>query len=133
MKNFCEHVHWGPRVTKVNCRNKAKVEHDGKSYCGTHDPVRIAAKKKLREAAWQREYDVQQATQKQAAKNKLANARRLKLFPQLVEELKKVEWKGEHSHGDGEVCPTCRNFPRDGHTKTCTLRWVLNLAEALDE
>ena len=32
------------------CLNKAKVERNGKHYCGVHDPVRLAEKAAIREA-----------------------------------------------------------------------------------
>lgn len=32
------------------CTRRAKIERDGKSYCGLHDPVVVAAKDKARKA-----------------------------------------------------------------------------------
>lgn len=36
-----------------NCENKAKMEHEGKWYCGIHDPVRKAEK----DRAWREKFD----------------------------------------------------------------------------
>lgn len=41
-------AHWSP------CSNKAKVERDGKFYCGVHDPERLKAKQAARDAESQR-------------------------------------------------------------------------------
>ena len=47
--NCCERV-VGPRVTVYQCRNRAKVERDGKPYCGIHDPERVAARRRAQDA-----------------------------------------------------------------------------------
>jgi copper(I)-binding protein len=39
------------------CGAKAKVERDGKHYCGRHDPVRVAEKKAARAAALKVEWE----------------------------------------------------------------------------
>ena len=36
------------------CSTRAKVERDGKWYCGIHDPVRVAAKRAERDAEYAR-------------------------------------------------------------------------------
>ena len=43
----------------------------------------------------------------------VAEVRRLKAL------VKDAEWAGEHSHGDGPVCPWCRSFERSGHFTEC--------------
>lgn len=34
------------------CSKKAKVERDGKWFCGTHDPIKIAERRSKRDAKW---------------------------------------------------------------------------------
>jgi hypothetical protein len=48
------------------------------------------------------------------------------VLPELIREVRRLntlikaaEWAGEHSHGDGSVCPWCRELERDGHKATC--------------
>lgn len=35
-----------------NCRKPATVERDGKLYCSTHDPVKVAERQRNREDRW---------------------------------------------------------------------------------
>ena len=44
---------WRPR----QCSKAAKVERDGKFYCGVHDPVRLQAKRDETHARWKAEAD----------------------------------------------------------------------------
>jgi uncharacterized Zn finger protein (UPF0148 family) len=39
------------------CRKAAKVERDGKLYCGTHDPVAAKARDEKTRARWQEKWD----------------------------------------------------------------------------
>jgi uncharacterized Zn finger protein (UPF0148 family) len=41
---------WGYRPAP--CGNRAKVERNGKFYCGIHDPVAVRAKRDARNAKW---------------------------------------------------------------------------------
>lgn len=51
-----EHVYGRDRGSRGSpCGKLAKVERDGKPYCGTHDPVRVAEKRAARDAEWERE------------------------------------------------------------------------------
>jgi uncharacterized Zn finger protein (UPF0148 family) len=52
MKNqrCCAEVFQSYGMQRYPCPNKAKVERDGKHYCGVHDPVRLAEKAAIREA-----------------------------------------------------------------------------------
>lgn len=43
------------------CGKPAKMEHEGKCYCGRHDPVKRAAKNAERHARWDRESAIQSA------------------------------------------------------------------------
>jgi len=39
------------------CQKPAKMQHDGKWYCGVHDPVKRKAKDAERQAAWAAQYE----------------------------------------------------------------------------
>lgn len=55
MEKECSVTIWGPRVSSWKCTKKATIEREGKSYCTIHDPKRIAAKDKERDATEERE------------------------------------------------------------------------------
>ena len=42
------------------CGAKAKIERDGKFYCGRHDPEKIAAKRAERNAKWDADWEAKQ-------------------------------------------------------------------------
>jgi hypothetical protein len=50
------------------CQKAAKVEREGKWYCGIHDPVTAEDKRAQRHAAWEVEYEASKA------KNRLQSA-----------------------------------------------------------
>lgn len=58
----CEKVHEGYRT--YGCRNKAKVERDGKFYCGVHDPEKAKAKRAARDAKLAHEYKIRECKSK---------------------------------------------------------------------
>ena len=43
----------------VRCQRSGKVQRDGKWYCGTHDPERIAAKQRKKREQWKSEDEKQ--------------------------------------------------------------------------
>ncbi len=52
--HYCvEIVRGGGGFDYFQCGNKAKVERDGKHYCGTHDPVRRAVRQAKRDAVYE--------------------------------------------------------------------------------
>ncbi len=52
----CEEMMFG-NWRSYQCQNKAKMEHKGKHFCGTHDPV----KRKERQDARDKKYDEESA------------------------------------------------------------------------
>ena len=50
----------------VPCRNKAKVERNGISYCGVHDPAKIEAKREAKVAKWAAEEAAKQNMKRSA-------------------------------------------------------------------
>lgn len=42
--------HWHP------CKNPGKIEHDGKSWCGVHDPIKKAGHARERREKWDRAF-----------------------------------------------------------------------------
>ena len=51
----CKTVH-GDFSVKYPCRNTAKVERNGKWYCGTHDPEKRKARETLQRSKWDKEF-----------------------------------------------------------------------------
>lgn len=50
------------------CNKRASYERDGKWYCGTHDPVRVKAKREERDAKWNEKWKAE------SARNRLRDA-----------------------------------------------------------
>lgn len=46
----CSGSTWGGRMGLLPCVSKAKVERNGKHYCGMHDPVRVKERQDARDA-----------------------------------------------------------------------------------
>lgn len=66
----CAQVHSSFGVGFHTCGNKAKMQHDGKWYCGVHDPVKRAAQQKKRDAEWRAKYDATRAAEAEKAKRR---------------------------------------------------------------
>lgn len=73
------------------CQRKATIEREGKNYCGQHDPVAVAKKRKEREAAWDAEHDRKQKQWDEAEKRRQAIHRLCGHIP--TDELDKYELK----------------------------------------
>jgi len=107
----CEQVYSGSPYFPYTCGKTAKVERDGKHYCGIHDPVRRAEKQREKREAWDAEYE---AKKQKLAKEKAEadeQKRRAGCFPDLLEALKEarrivadsLEAFGECDHSVG-IC-----------------------------
>jgi uncharacterized Zn finger protein (UPF0148 family) len=72
----CALVRAGSQWHRIACGKTAKVEHEGKWYCGIHDPVKKAAKDKEREAKWKAQWELD------AQRNRMQSA-----APELYERL----------------------------------------------
>lgn len=56
MSETCSEKIWnGWGRNHYRCENKAKVERDGKPYCGVHDPEKRKKKDAERKAEWDRQ------------------------------------------------------------------------------
>lgn len=77
IKHDCCKAAWNSNLAFgkfVKCKNNATVERDGKWYCGTHDPVKVAKRNSDRAAKWKRESEIRQARwNKEAKLNALGN------------------------------------------------------------
>lgn len=69
-----ERVYGANAFHSHQCGNTAKVERDGRWYCGTHDPVRLREKQAERNAKWEKKWHAQRAADeaKEAARKELA-------------------------------------------------------------
>ena len=72
------------------CNRPAKVERNGKHYCGTHDPVSVAEKRAKRDAEWRAEEDRQNAVAIFRASIQTENERRLALFDEMLAALREA-------------------------------------------
>ena len=79
-KKQCEEMMFA-NWRSYQCSNNAKMEHEGKYYCGTHDPV----KRKARQDARYKKYDEEWAASK---KKNLLNA----AAPDLYKACKRAAW-----------------------------------------
>lgn len=69
------------------CTKPAKVERDGKHYCGVHDPVRIAEKNHKRNAEWQVKWDAEKAEHEAMKQKTSEQKRRADCYDDLLEAL----------------------------------------------
>lgn len=76
---------WNGR-RQQDCGKPAKVEVEGKHYCGIHNPIAIAEKQAKREAKWAEERNEAE----KAKSARLEAARRAECLPDLLAALKEV-------------------------------------------
>jgi uncharacterized Zn finger protein (UPF0148 family) len=72
------------------CTKTAKVERDGKWYCGTHDPVAVKARDDARSAVRSAQWNAEQAIRARADAEAAEQKRRADLFPVLLNALKLI-------------------------------------------
>jgi hypothetical protein len=99
------------------CHHNAKVERDGKWYCGTHDPVAIKEKQDKKKAESDARWKASQKLQAEAAAKRNEQERRAACFPELLEALKwhrdaldlgDVAFYERHGFNVSEVMPRTR-------------------------
>lgn len=73
------------------CGNTAKVEVDGKFYCGVHDPIRLKAISDKKDAERKAALDARNKRSFEVEKRNRENARRAEAFPTLISALKSAE------------------------------------------
>ena len=90
VKHLCAKDVYRGRFSSSPCARTAKVERNGKHYCGIHDPVSVAEKRAKRDAEWraEEEEDRQNAAAIFRASIQTENERRLALFDEMLEALK---------------------------------------------
>ena len=69
------------------CHNGAKIQRDGKWYCGTHDPVAIKEKRDKKNAEHNAKWEADQKLRAEAAAKRNEQERRAACFPDLLEAL----------------------------------------------
>ena len=53
------------------CSKNAKVERDGRLYCGTHDPIKVAERRVKQKAKWDEKWAAQKkASERRAQRDK---------------------------------------------------------------
>lgn len=64
------------------CKNRSKTEHEGKPYCGVHDPIKKKAREKATSAKWNAKMDASRELH-----------RRANAYPELLKALIECEHK----------------------------------------
>ena len=90
VKHLCAKDVYRGRFSSSPCARTAKVERNGKHYCGTHDPVSVAEKRAKRDAEWRAEEDRQNAVAIFRASIQTENERRLALFDEMLAALREA-------------------------------------------
>ncbi len=71
------------------CGNKAKMQHEGKGYCGVHDPVKREVKRKAQSAKWSAGF-------KARMKNAEEERHKLDTWQGLVETLAQILYESHN-------------------------------------
>lgn len=89
-KQRCCNTKWTYGGYRRACTKTAKVERDGKWYCGVHDPVARAEKAEARLEQWRTkaQADIKARAEKESAAAE--QKRRADLYDELVEALKEM-------------------------------------------
>jgi len=87
-KTCCKRVFHGRSFTGHPCGKPAKIEHDGKTYCGIHDPVRLKERNDAKVASERAHWARQREQNERAMVIVTENERRLALFDEMLETLK---------------------------------------------
>jgi hypothetical protein len=95
------------------CGKPSKVVHEGKHYCGIHNPIAIAEKYAVKTAAWHAEWAARDVSRDAAKAKQLEIERRAACYPELLEALKLIaadapleypeRYEGDN-HGDTAFC-----------------------------
>jgi hypothetical protein len=89
LKPTCCHTKFeGFGFNRIKCHNNAKVEREGKHYCGMHDPVARVEKQNKRDDASRAEWKARDAAQAKAQAEQKELERRAGCYPELLEALK---------------------------------------------
>jgi hypothetical protein len=86
----CERVQ-GSGYNSSQCSKNAKVERDGRHYCGIHDPVAVKAKNDKRHADWKLKHHAKKLSQKEARAKRDEIERRAGCFDDLLNALKESQ------------------------------------------
>jgi uncharacterized Zn finger protein (UPF0148 family) len=88
-KQKCSEIVWPAGAFRGHqCHNSAKIQRDGKWFCGTHDPVAVIEKRDKKNAEFRAEVAARQKLQSEAAAKRNEQERRAACFPELLEALK---------------------------------------------
>ncbi len=98
-KQKCSEIVWPAGAFRGHqCHNSAKVERDGKWFCGTHDPVAVIEKRDKKNAEFRAEVAARQKLQAEAAAKRNEQQRRAACFPELLEALKAIKERLDTCH-----------------------------------
>jgi uncharacterized Zn finger protein (UPF0148 family) len=90
---------WRGYHTK-QCRNRAKIERDGKFYCGTHDPVAVKAKREKQAAVERLKWARIRAVQDETDRLNKERDRRAEAYPKIIRGLQQILARGFAAEAD---------------------------------
>lgn len=88
----------------VKCHNPAKVERDGKHYCGVHDPVAIKEKQQAKNAKFDAAYEERRKREKAIAAAEAEQKRRANCYEDLLSALIALTDCGAEAWGEDRPC-----------------------------
>lgn len=74
----------------IQCSKNAKVEREGKWYCGTHDPVAVKQKREARDLEWREKYAAERSEEQEKRNAKAEIERRAGCFDDLLSALQEA-------------------------------------------
>jgi len=83
----CATVFYGTLMHRKDCGKTAKFERDGKHYCGTHDPVAVAARNKQRDAEFKKRWEAERQASATKAAAAAEQKRRADCYDELLNSL----------------------------------------------
>lgn len=92
----CGRIHSNFRF--YECGKTAKFDREGKHYCGMHDPVTIAEKQAIKDAAWRSDMAARDTATKARLDKQAETERRADCYPQILEALQALlhsEWQDD--------------------------------------
>lgn len=78
-------------MTTYECGKTAKVERDGKHYCGTHDPVAIKARDDKRSMVFRQKYEAECDYRRKNAESAAEQKRRADCYDDLFHNLRDID------------------------------------------
>jgi len=89
-KQKCQHVTY-KNWHQVRCDKPAKMEHNGKHYCGIHDPVKRKQRSDEKQEEWRAEWAAKKEAEKAAADRQAQLEREAELWRTWMPYFDRIE------------------------------------------